>query len=123
MEKLKAFKRAAIFRNIARYTVLALGILVFLYALVSGSEEYGGGINGIIKNSPNALPWLLLMILVYVAWKWEVVGGTTLIILGLSILYVINFPSTNFLSLASILAILIIILGIFFILSWYLESD
>ena len=45
MNKLKT---ANILRNIARYTLLVLGILVFIFALLSGSEDYGGGISGII---------------------------------------------------------------------------
>jgi len=34
-------------------------------------------------NSPNALPWLLLGVLVYVAFKWELVGG--LLVAGMGV--------------------------------------
>ncbi len=121
MDRENEIKTANLLRNIARFTASVIGILVFIFALLSGAEEYGGGINGIIRNSTNALPWLLFFVLIYIAWKWEVVGGIITIILGLTMLYAFNFPAVNFLSIASILAILIIIIGSFFILSWYLR--
>ena len=98
---------------------MVLGILVFFFALLSGSEDYGGGISGIIKNSPNALPWLLFLVLIFIAWKWELVGGIIITLLGIAILYLSNFrvPILTF-----ILVLLIIILGSFFILSWYLRQ-
>jgi len=61
----------------------------FIFALLSGSEEYGGGLKGIILNSPNALPWLLLGVLVYVAFKWELMGG--LLIAGMGVFTVFFF--------------------------------
>ena len=116
MERLKT---ANILRNIARYTLLVLGILVFFFALLSGSEDYGGGISGIIKNSPNALPWLLFLVLIFIAWKWELVGGIIITLLGIGLLYINNFrlPIITF-----ILILLFIILGSFLIRSWYLRK-
>jgi hypothetical protein len=119
MESNKSVKKSKFYSNFARYTSLVLGILVFIFALLSGSEEYGEGINGIIKNIPNALPWLVFLLLVYVAWNWEVVGGIILIILGLTLLYVFNFPSANLFSTASLLGLLIILIGSFYIIGWY----
>lgn len=123
MEKELQFRKGLIFRNIARYTSLSLGLLVFVFALISGSEEYGGGIEGIIQNSPNALPWLLFLLVVIVAWKWEVVGGVVIVILGLTFLYVFNFPAAHFFSTVSILAYLIIFIGTCYILSAYYSRD
>ncbi|HHB52203.1 MAG TPA: hypothetical protein ENK75_04055, partial [Saprospiraceae bacterium] len=76
-----------IFRNIALFTGFIFGILVFLFALVSGSEAYGGGLMGIIKNSPNALPWALLLLLVGIAWKWEFLGGILILALAAYLFY------------------------------------
>lgn len=120
---MKKLKTANILRNIDRYTLLILGILVFIFALLSGSEDYGGGISGIIKNSPNALPWLVLLVLIFVAWKWELVGGIIITLLGLAMMYFFNFRGLNFFLVTFILTLLIIILGSFFILSWYLRKD
>ena len=60
-----------IIRKISRYTLLLITTLVFIFALISGSEEYGGGFKGILKNSPNTLPWLLLLGMNYLVWNKE----------------------------------------------------
>lgn len=116
-------KTANIFRNTARYSLLVIGVLVFIFALLSGAESKGGEVMGIIKNSPNALPWVLLLFLVYVAWKWELVGGIIITALGLFLFYFFNFAGNNFFLFTFILTLLIILLGSFFILSWYLRKD
>lgn len=120
---MKKLKTANILRNIARYTLLVLGILVFIFALLSGSEDYGGGVSGIIKNSPNVLPWLILLVLIFTAWKWELVGGIIITVLGIAMLYFFNFRGPNFFLVTFILTLLIVILGSFFIISWYLTKS
>lgn len=120
---MKKLKTANILRNIARYTLLVLGILVFIFALLSGSEDYGSGVSGIIKNSPNALPWLILLVLIFTAWKWELVGGIIITVLGIAMLYFFNFRGPNFFLVTFILTLLIVILGSFFIISWYLTKS
>ena len=116
-------KTANILRNTARYSLLVIGVLIFIFALLSGAESKGGGVMGIIKNSPNALPWVLLLALVYVAWKWEFVGGVIITALGLFLFYFFNFAGNNFFLFTFFLTLLIILLGSFFILSWYLRKD
>lgn len=123
MEKNKVSKTANILRNTARYTLLVLGVLVFIFALLSGSGEYGGGISGIIKNSPNALPWLILLIIIFIAWKWELVGGIIITLLGIAMLLFFIIFGNNFFLATFILILLIIILGSFFIISWYLTKS
>ena len=120
---IQRIKTANIFRNTARYSLLVIGVLVFVFALLSGAENKGGGVMGIIKNSPNALPWVLLLVLVYVAWKWELTGGIIITALGLFLFYFFNFAGNNFFLVTFILTLLIILLGSFFILSWYLRKD
>lgn len=112
---------ATILRYMARYFLLILGILVFIFALLSGAEDYGGGVEGIIKNSPNALPWLILLILVYIAWRWELLGGIIITLLGLSMVYYFNFTGSNFFISTFVLTLLITIFGSFFIFSWFLR--
>ncbi len=112
-------KTADVLRNIARYMLLVLGSLVFYYTLFSEAKEFGDGISGIIKNIPNALPGLFLLVLVFIAWKWELVGGIIITLLGIGLLYINNFrlPIITF-----ILILLFIILGSFLIRSWYLRQ-
>ena len=118
METEKRLRTAIIFRTVARYTLLVFGILIFLFALVSGSEDYGGGLRGILENSPNALPWLVLLLLVLVAWRWELTGGILITLLGLFLIYFFNILGNNFFVSTFILTLLVTILGSFFIVSW-----
>ncbi len=119
----KKLKAANLLRYIARYSLLFVGGLTFIFALISGSEEYGGGFMGIIKNSPNALPWLLLLALIFLAWKKELVGGIIITVLGILMLYFFNFRGPNFFVSTFILTCIVIILGSFFILSTYLRRQ
>lgn len=116
-------KTANILSGIARYTLLVISIVVISFALISGSEDYGGGIQGVLKNSPNAIPWVSLLILVFIAWKWQLVGGILVTTLGLFLFYFFNFNSPNFFISTFILTLVIPILGFLFLLSWYLKRD
>ena len=115
-------KTANILRNTARYSLLVITLLVLVFALLSGSEDYGGGITGVIKNSPNALPWLLLLLLVLVAWKRELIGGIIITAAGLYAVYFFNFSGPNFFLVTFILTLLITLLGAAFVVSWYLRK-
>jgi len=81
----------------------------------------GGGIKEILKNSPNALPWLILVILVIIAWKWELVGGILITLLGLFALGFFGIFSHNLLVGTLIISLIPIVLGSFLIISWYLS--
>lgn len=107
-------------RGIARYTLLVLLSLVFIFAILSGSDDYGGSIKGIIQNSMNGLPWLILLVILFVAWKWELIGGILITLTGLGAMYFFNFTGPNFFWFTFFLCLGIIIFGSFFIISWYL---
>jgi len=57
--------------------------LFFLFALFSGAEQLGGGLKGIILNFPNTLPWVILGIFIWIAWKEEFIGGSIIAFFGL----------------------------------------
>lgn len=86
-------------------TLLILSITFFVFALLSGSEQMGGGIKGIVLNSPNALPWLIFLAVVVLAQRKELIGGLIIILLGIvsifffqtlaqgmAIFFLISFP-------------------------------
>lgn len=110
-------------RLTARYTLLVAGLLTFIFALLSGSETYGGGLKGIIQNSPNALPWALLLLMVYIAWKRERLGGILITALGLFLVYFFNVEGNHFHWILFLLTVLITVLGGCFILSSYLRKS
>ena len=78
-----------------RYTARTILVIVssfwFVFALLSGAQTHGQGIKAILMNSPNALPWLLLGVLVFVAFKWELAGG--LLVAGMGVFTVFFFNS------------------------------
>lgn len=118
----RQLKTANVLRGIARFGLLGTGVLVFAFALVSGSEAYGGGVSGILQNAPNALPWAALLLLTGMAWKWERVGGMVVTLFGIGLVIFFNFTGHNFFVVTFILTMLIVILGVLFLLSSYLRT-
>lgn len=76
-------KSAGYMRYTARSLLVMIAGICSVFALLSGSGELGGGTAGILRNLPNTLPWALLFIIVYIAWKWEFIGGVLIILWGL----------------------------------------
>ena len=72
-------------------------------------------------NSPNALPWLLLGVLVYVAFKWELVGG--LLIVGMGVLTVFFFHAYKSAFIFFAIPVPLVVLGGFLVVSWYLTKQ
>lgn len=118
MEKKNRIKAANAARYIARYSLLIIALLVFTFALLSGSESFGGGIIGLIKNSPNTLPWVGLIGLIILAWKNELLGGISLTVFGIILVAFFNTGANFFLS-TFILTISITLLSSLFLVSWY----
>jgi hypothetical protein len=106
-------------RKTARILLFTITTLVFVFALLSGSEGYRGGFWGIIKNAPNALPWILLFALNYLVWKKELIGGVVLTLFGLFITYLFNFSGPNFWWSTFIMTSSITLLGVIFIYLHY----
>lgn len=113
-------KLAKWLRYIARTVLIIVTSFWFLFALLSGSEAYGGGIKGILKNSPNALPWLLLGIVVYLAFRWELLGG--LLVAAMGIFTVFFFKAYNQPVVLFMISVPLLILGGFLIAAWYLTK-
>lgn len=103
--------------------LLVFGLLVFVFALLSGSENYGGGIAGIIKNSPNALPYAILLVLVYLAWRWPLIGGILITLLGFGLLYLFGFFDANWNLIPFIVGMVPVIFGGLIIFCWGLQFN
>ncbi|MEL6310220.1 MAG: hypothetical protein AAFN11_16495 [Chloroflexota bacterium] len=116
----KSRQTANILRYVARGVLLLVAIFWFIFALLSGAEGYGGGLWGVLRNSINALPWLLLFVFVYVAWKQEMVGG--ILIIGMGIFTIFFFQSYRYLVVFFGVSVALITLGLMFVGSWYLRQ-
>ena len=120
MESNKNNLKANLLRDIARYGLLITIILVGAFALVSGSESYGDGLQGIVKNSMNSLPWLILLLCLVLAWKKELAGGVLITTLGIILVIFFN-TGVNFFLATFILTMIIPVFGLLFIGSWFLR--
>ena len=96
-------KKIKTFEIALKIFILVLSVLIFLFALFSGADEYGGGFTGILKNSPNAIPWLVLFVFVFVLWKWELAGGILLCAFSIFTVFMFDVFDDN--------------IGVFFIIS------
>ena len=112
-------KTAKTLKKIAKIILFTWSILLFVFALFSGSEQLGGGISGVIQNSPNALPWLLLFLLSILACKKRLIGGSIIIILGLIMIFFFKFYE-DLISFFTI-SFPIIVSGCFLVLSYIME--
>ena len=116
----KADKIAKYLRYIARAILLMVASFWFVFALLSGAEQYGGGLLGILKNSPNALPWLLLFVLVYLVFKKELWGGILILLMGFCTVFAFDTFEEPIAFL--LISLPLILLGSFFVISWYFFS-
>jgi uncharacterized membrane protein len=115
-------KVADVVRKVARFSLLFYGTLIFIFSLLSGAEDYGNGVTGIIKNIPNSFPWLLLLVLLWISWKKELLGGILLIVLGLTMLIFFVVSSNKFHFAAFMVVLPVTIEGVLFVISWYLRK-
>lgn len=95
---------------IPRLLLLSISLFWFTFALLSGAAELGGGVKGIILNSPNALPWLILLALNYVTFKWPRTGGVLLTII--SVLTVFAFDGLKQPLILLTISLPVLILGV-----------
>lgn len=56
-----------ILRLAVRALLLIFALFWFVFALLSGAGQHGQGIGVMLRNLPNAMPWLALFILIYIA--------------------------------------------------------
>lgn len=115
IKQIKTIRRVKVFTG---FGLLLLGVLVFIFALVSGSDD-----GGLLRNTPNTIPWLLLLVLTIYSFKKPVFGGLLIILYGLALVYFFNFRGANFFLTTFILTMIIPLAG-FVILScgYYLEN-
>ncbi len=105
---------------VPRIIILVFAIFAFIFALLSGAEDHGGGLKGVLINSPNAIPWLILLGIVYITWKWEKIGGWILI--GISVIFTIFFNALENIEVFLILILPILLSGILFLVSSKLKK-
>lgn len=107
-------------KKLKKISIILLSIITgfwFVFALLSGAEEYGGGLRGIIMNSPNSLPWLILFLFILLANKKPLIGGITISLLAIISLFMFDYPLMIFL-----IPLPLLILGGMLIVSNYIKE-
>ena len=103
----------------ARTLLVALTLVWFSFALLSGAAEYGEGIAAVVRNLPNALPWLALFVVVYIAFRWELAGG--LLVVAAGFVSVVFFDAPNSPPVLLAVSLPMVVFGFALILCWFLD--
>ena len=121
MSREKRLRILKFLRYFARTILLIQSLLFFIFSLLSGVNRFEGSIMGIIYNSPNVLPWLVLLIFVYIAFKWEILGGLLICSMGIFTLYFFDVSEFRFTFWA--VSIPLIFLGALLLIAGYLGKQ
>ncbi len=106
---------------IARIVGFVFGILVFTFALLSGSESNGNDFWAVVKNSPNSFPWLIFLILIGLSGRWTGISGLLITLGGLYMLYFFHIFD-SFMWPTFIIVAVVLICGLFLIISYLINS-
>jgi hypothetical protein len=80
----KGVQKDSMFGIGAILLLMIWSIALFLFALMSGAEASDGTVAGIVANAPNALLWLTPIVLIYVTWKRQIIGGLLFFLFGVA---------------------------------------
>ncbi|MBN1651378.1 MAG: hypothetical protein JW857_08620 [Bacteroidales bacterium] len=112
---------ANFFQSIARYGILIIGFGMVSIAIFTGAINYGITIDNILRNLPDAIPWFLLLVTLFLAWDFELIGGLVMLILGLGGIFYMQASNDATLPQFTIM-LSITIFAVFFIVSWALRQ-
>lgn len=102
------YKRIYQVKTVARTLMLVFSAFWFGFALLSGAETFGGGVKGVLRNSPNALPWFFLLVFIFLYWYYEIVSASLMILIGLVTLFFFDAFQSPFVLFAISIPILIL---------------
>lgn len=74
-------------KRISRTILLVIAAFWFGFGMLSGAESFGGGWKGVLTNLPNALPWFLLLVFIYLTWHFEIVGAVLILLVGAATIF------------------------------------
>jgi len=111
-------KKVYTVKNIVFIILTVIATFWFIFALLSGSD---GTLIGFLKNSPNALPWLILYALIYAAYKWQRIGGILLTLLGIMTFFM--FDAREQPIIIPMIPLPLVAIGIYLIWNYYKNKN
>lgn len=81
-------------RVVARSALVIVTIFWITFGLITGSQGEGG-IRELVQNYANILPWIVILLLWFVAWRWEVPGGLLIIVFSVFMAFHLNVFEGN----------------------------
>lgn len=65
-------------RRVARTALVVVTLFWIIFGIVTGFQTEGG-MGATFDSFENILPWLAIIILWFIAWRWEILGGLSII--------------------------------------------
>ncbi len=106
-----------ILRLAVRALLVVFALFWFVFALLSGAGQQDQGIGVMLRNLPNAMPWLALFIVIYIAFRWELAGGLLVVAAGFFSMAFFNALTSPVVLLA--VSLPLVVLGSGLILCWF----
>lgn len=101
--------------TIARILALLYAGLLTILALLSGAEN-ASGVKGILLNLPNIAPWLLVWVVIFIAWEKPKIGGILFLVLAIASMFF--FHTNQGLAQFSIISLPLFVIGILFFINF-----
>jgi len=98
--------------HFSKILLLVIAVWWVVFALLSGAEN-----SGFFKNIPNALPWIVLLAFVCIAFRWQILGGILVILFG--VFTILFFSALEFFWILFLISLPLILLGFVLTLTSY----
>ncbi len=76
-------------RRVARTALVVVTLFWIIFGIATGFQNEGG-ISSIFDNYMNILPWVAIIVLWFVAWRWEIIGGLLIIAFSVYMAFYLN---------------------------------
>ena len=76
-------------RRVARTALVIVSIFWIIFGIIAGTQAEGG-IRAMFQDYTNIIPWLAIVILWFIAWKWEIPGGLLIIVFSVFMAFHMN---------------------------------
>lgn len=100
---------------VIKILITLIACTIFVFALCSGADTYQNPLMGMLKNLPNTMPWIGLFMLVYITWRWELIGGVLLVMFSVFLFIFFNVINGN-IFVFCVIIIPLFSMGLFFIM-------